>query len=535
VSQATPNTVTKRADDQNIDANAIKDGAIVLIGYGPLLADKIAQLDSSIWIGVVDRPIQESYPKNVHVFRGELKDYPQWVSAFMHESVCDTLYVSLAKPSLMKHGYYSSIVDMTHDAVAQRKTEVHTLLRYAEQLEENSVKNIRSLKEAYGVKDIKGYEGVPGILVGAGPSLDREAISILKKLQNKSALFCVGKVLDQLNRSGVFPHFVGHLDMLAEGLAYFNQVNQTGTTLVYDHDANHKIISQYKGRKVTFDTVVPVSKWIAKETRERGKLDKGMSVMHTGFYFLKALGCNPIVLVGVDLSLPSDTTHAEGSIYTWGGQLDALSEQVTNQMTVAVSTQGKNIKSLKQFDVFRTLLEHEIAKTDVKVINTSQIGARINGATEQSLSEIELKDQKIQPDWRRHGDEGKIDEAILELKRIMNRCIYLCSDGLKKLRQVEAQDPTNPFDRKAGLRRARASQRIYHELVTSPAEELLKRLCSEDSIEIQKLLKDGDRTWLKRMRLYFESHLKSANLYLDWLKCDTIATKDYEAISDPED
>ena len=46
--------------------------------------------------------------------------------------------------------------------------------------------------------------------------------------------------------------------------------------------------------------------------RNRTFLRKGLTVAHTSFFIAQAFGCDPIILVGQDLSYPTRMSHAQG-------------------------------------------------------------------------------------------------------------------------------------------------------------------------------------------------------------------------------
>ncbi|PIU67624.1 MAG: hypothetical protein COS84_04395, partial [Armatimonadetes bacterium CG07_land_8_20_14_0_80_40_9] len=63
--------------------------------------------------------------------------------------------------------------------------------------------------------------------------------------------------------------------------------------------------------------------WLERYLGKRGGLGGGFSVATVAFELAKLMGCEPVVLIGQDLSFPTGMTHAEGTAFCTKVNLNA--------------------------------------------------------------------------------------------------------------------------------------------------------------------------------------------------------------------
>jgi len=96
--------------------------------------------------------------------------------------------------------------------------------------------NVReNLPEIFANPDIRGmqnmFAGMPGIVVGAGPSLDRN-IGTLAAHARRYPLFCTDRALKKLHDAGIIPHFTVCIDFQQEVADFFAGLPTRKTILV---------------------------------------------------------------------------------------------------------------------------------------------------------------------------------------------------------------------------------------------------------------------------------------------------------------
>ncbi|HEY4832211.1 MAG TPA: 6-hydroxymethylpterin diphosphokinase MptE-like protein, partial [Waddliaceae bacterium] len=85
--------------------------------------------------------------------------------------------------------------------------QVMEYMRFGEAFFHNFYRNLLELPKAYlGDKLYGKFEGVPAIICGAGPSLDKN-LPLLKELEDRALIFAGGSAMNAINTFGILPHF----------------------------------------------------------------------------------------------------------------------------------------------------------------------------------------------------------------------------------------------------------------------------------------------------------------------------------------
>ena len=423
-----------------------------------------------------------------------------------------------ARPSVYRRAYKDVL-----EAINYRNTEIATLLKHGKPINRNSVLNIPATIRSQGVKVFENqFKGVPAVVVAAGPSLESQ-MEALKQVRDRAIIICVGKSLRFLLENGIDPHFTAHLDLGEESKVYFEGVQiPDSCTLVWDPEANSSAISGFPGDRITFQCGMDWENRGKAFWGEKGYLQRGLSVAHTAFHFTRALGADPIALVGVDLGFPGERTHAEGVTMTWGGGF----ESIEKSMREVPSVTGGTVKSIPSFQAMVTLFETEISKTDAQVINTSKVGALIRGAKNQELESIlgdpidirgKIKGKLDQPrPFQREAFQEFSDKLCSSMERISE----VSESGLRALKRVRRLNLSNRDDVQELDRLGKKVNSYKNELEREKDFQLiLQRYFSHLAVQVRTLARKKancspedlvQRTKLdcERLGLYFEEFKK---------------------------
>ncbi len=245
------------------------------------------------------------------------------------------------------------------------------------------------------------FTGRPGIVVGAGPSLDRN-LDVLRELQGH-VLFCAASTaLPALARLGIVPELVvvieandvsGHF----AGVPHLDRMTLLPGPLGHP---SHFAVPVGARLAAALGGSVP-GDWLQ---RARGcrQLESGGSVACVAFSALHLLGCDPLVLVGMDLAFTEGRTHAGGTEqatrrvrYEPGaGRVSHWFEDKPNTgHWSAVPTPawggGGEVLTRPIFNSYRFWFEGaaETWARDRNLVNATEGGARIHGFAEMSLAE----------------------------------------------------------------------------------------------------------------------------------------------------
>jgi hypothetical protein len=479
-------------------------------GLGYVALELSARLDRHRWIACIEaqeelfRASLEAVDLAPLMSRGRVKffvghnwiDFQTWLRAFLAESEAFTLTLMTYPPCVrLLPQFYAAAGSEVETAVNRRRVEVNTLVHHAENMERNAIRNLPVIARSHGVKDFEGlFAGVPAAVVGAGPSLNA-ALPHLRAMKGRGVIVAVGKALKLLLAEGIVPEFVVHLDMIPGSADYFRGFEiPPELVLVLDPDCFHEVPAGYRGPAVSYETVVEINRWSRAFLGERGFLDKGLSVAHTAFYFARATGADPLLLVGVDCAFPGERTHAEGVTMTWGGRTE---EQKLDFISIP-GVRGEPVRSLPNFFSFVTAFEVEVPRTKARVVQTSEIGAFIRGAEHlplaQAVERYATREAPLAEKVRQAAARPAAFDAAAFRKSGslaldgMARAAESAEAGLRSLKQIRRLDPRNRLEQADWQRlRARLNGAKAELLREGEVPRLLQRLLAGTALEIREL------------------------------------------------
>lgn len=270
-------------------------------------------------------------------------------------------------------------------------------------------------------KDV--YKGKTAVVVSAGPTLDRN-IEILKKHREKYVLFTVGTAVRTLYVNGIKPDFLCIIETYnsskqIEGLD-LSDVNFI--TEPYTHFVMRNF--SFKNTYSHISANSPINSFWAEITGENIEeyWSKG-TVSYTALNCARLLGCSKIVLVGQDLAYIEGQCYSRDSAYKdlccginketgkweiYAKDFKAFSEAISasadpNERENVAKDRLKNlnaslyyVKGINGDDIptesvyatfIKPLQEYTEHFNDRKYINTSLVGANIDGYENMSLEE----------------------------------------------------------------------------------------------------------------------------------------------------
>lgn len=239
----------------------------------------------------------------------------------------------------------------------------------------------REFREKYGYI----YKNKPAVIVSSGPSLDKN-VHLLKAFENKALILSCDGSASTLKRFDIKPDIVGSVERAWETYNAFYKDKDFDPQIVFSGPAvvrpeiinkfiDKKMIGVFKSRDVYGD-------WMNSITMEdKGTLWAGASVAHYLTNLADALGCNPIILIGQDLSYSREgISHADAAEVDESIDINKATEWVTDY-------EGKDIPSSKIWKSFLITFEEIIRDTDKVVIDATEGGAYIKGSQIRTFKE----------------------------------------------------------------------------------------------------------------------------------------------------
>ncbi len=187
---------------------------------------------------------------------------------------------------------------------------------------ENTLYNMGHIIQNPGIKYLKNaFKDKPAIIVASGPSLNKN-IEFLKKVGDKAIIFACDSSLGTLLRHGIKPHIVSTIERVLLMLKVYEGLDEYKDVLKDIYFADMPIIKKEVVDKAVIDYGMRHFivfrdylhfRWMKIE---RGEINCGKSVAHLLFKMAEYMGCNPIVLIGQDLSYGDNgETHEKGATY----------------------------------------------------------------------------------------------------------------------------------------------------------------------------------------------------------------------------
>lgn len=239
---------------------------------------------------------------------------------------------------------------------------------------ENIFHNIKHIYSNPGIDTLYGkFAGRPGVLVAAGPSLNKN-MHLLEGLREKALIFSCDSSFIPITKKGIQPHLVTSIERTpGVDLFYSGVDNFSGVYFVALPILMPETIDAFKGKKFIAYRGFSHFKWLEEE---KGTLNVGISVANLAFKILVELGCDPIILIGQDLAYAEDgDTHVKGDIF--GSRCEHIMKQPVIELE---GNNGKPVKSEKLWEIMKYTYEEDIAAYKGTCINATEGGAKILGA-----------------------------------------------------------------------------------------------------------------------------------------------------------
>lgn len=178
----------------------------------------------------------------------------------------------------------------------------------------------------------------PALVVCNGPSLTDEKIKLIKHsdFQHRGGvIFCVDSAVRRLLNGGIYPHFVVHLDNHIYAREFYKGVMESDINKRLNYivpiDMHPEVLEKCRGEIYWFNIACPDFPNMNKNAfltfmfPEIPTLDSGGNVGTFTMMLANYLQCNPIAMVGFDLSWrvgvkPEDTENFYLDVLDSGGQ-----------------------------------------------------------------------------------------------------------------------------------------------------------------------------------------------------------------------
>lgn len=368
----------------------------------------------------------------------------------------------------------------------------NTVVRYTDINAKNIFYNLPYLYEGYNIRDLKGIlpDDVPTIVVSAGPSLNKNMMD-LKKAVGKACIIATDTAMKPLLNAGIVPNMFVIVDGLKPA-TLFEHKDISKSAMVTMTAVSVDPMKLHKGKKFFYHSDSYFEDQILKDLGKKEDCDRtlynlptGGSVATSAFSLGVYMGSKTIILIGQDLAMTGNRTHADGTFKEKMDEIDAESEEYFE----IESIDGGKVLTRADFKLYLDWFEARIKDwKHITVIDATEGGAKIHGSKIMTLKRAIQKTCRRDFNVKWHIDHQK-KLFVGENRKI---ALKYFADSEKKLLEVK--------------KKAEEGFKLYEKL-----EKITKKSSKTDN-ELRKVLKR-----IKKINNYMEKDYM-AETVIDSLK-----------------
>lgn len=328
---------------------------------------------------------------------------------------------------------------------------------YSHLLTRNVLANMERLPTCFAANEWKGaFSGIPAIICGAGPSLEK-SLPLLAKAKDQALIFGGGSAITALTQNGIQPHLAMALDPNDEEYDRLRQSHYFEGPFLFAPRLHRDVFATSNGPfgYLKSDTGGLVENWLEEKLGLEGDPigpDLGMeafSVTTLAVSYAYALGCDPIILVGVDLAYTGGKRYVKG--------VKASDSSIEDPRALEKPLIRKDIAGEPVETLLKWVMESDaiagFAKNhpDAYVVNATEGGLGFSGientSLEKALKEHGQKTYDIDGMIHQKVQEAPIDlagfnfhELWNELDASLERCDLLCTKLLEENEIIHEYD-----------------------------------------------------------------------------------------------
>lgn len=352
----------------------------------------------------------------------------------------------------------------------------NTQVRYTDITAKNLFTNLPYLVEGYGAQELKGIlpKDFPVIIVSAGPSLNKN-IHDLKLAKGKACIIATDTAMKPLLNAGIVPDLFVIVDGLKPG-NLFEHKDISKSAMVTMTQVSVEPMKLHKGKKFFYYSGSKLEDEVLLElSRAKNKdctlinIPTGGSVANTAYSLGINMGSEIIILIGQDLALTGNKTHADG---TFQDKMEEIDINDPDYFEVDAVGGGK-VLTRSDFKLYLDWFEDRIKEwKNITTIDATEGGALIHGSKVMTLKSAIKKYCKKEFNVKWHIDHseklfnGKNKEiAIKYLENIPKKLDEVkkkAQDGLKYYEKLEIMSRKSNINDNQVLKLYKRIKKINH-------------------------------------------------------------------------
>ncbi|WP_042282466.1 motility associated factor glycosyltransferase family protein [Candidatus Protochlamydia sp. R18] len=429
----------------------------------------------------------------------------------------DTFAISALKLYLEVNAEgFSKLKHLLSYHLNQKKAFVEEYLQYGIAFFRNFYPNLLMLPKSYFGNALFGqFKHTPAIICGAGPSLNKN-LEQLKNLKDRALIFAGSSALNALIPEGIIPHFGVAVDPNQAQLPRVAAAKPHQIPFFYRQRLFHKALEVISGPKLYLSGTggYDISKWFEEQLNLKGEeLDEGHNVVNLSLEIAHALGCNPIILVGVDLAFTDETYYAKGVIEDLKLTDDDFktANDFESELLLREDIHGKPTRTLwKWISESEWITEFAEKHPELTLINATEGGIGFKNilnktlleVTEKFLNQPQFIDEKVAIEVVKNPLSSITQNQILELLKVLqaslDRCISLFTQLIETsshlLKQIENgfSSPEIIQTPKTSLLETDIEEEISYQYLLDTFNQVYLRVHHRTILELQEQKKDSN-------------------------------------------
>ena len=411
-----------------------------------------------------------------------------------YTDIDDFIYKSYLNYNRLYAAEYREYMDVLQNVCSAINSSQSVIGRYGRDYYENTFANFPFFLKSKSLCSLNELmpKDIPAIIVAAGPSLDKNILE-LKKAKGKAFIIAVDSALRPLVRNGIIPDICISIDGKKK-TAHFDDEETRDIPLICYLISHREILSRHRAEKFFLnDLNHHVQHFLSQNNMVLPIVASGGSVANDAFSVLQILGFTTIILIGQDLALTGNKSHADATVV---GELGWMADHYTDLIQVE-GIDGQPILSKPEYKLYCNWFEEQIVKyPEIKVIDATEGGAMIHGSVIETLEEAihtectrSVDIQQIIHDCDLFFDREEQHQLIEYMQAApvnLNVCLEKAKEGLRLYERMMEYVYKEKYKTKEFVKLFERTKEIGEALDSCPDMDYVKNRIQEQTTSMLK-------------------------------------------------
>ncbi|MFJ7950806.1 motility associated factor glycosyltransferase family protein [Lysinibacillus sp. NPDC096418] len=208
-----------------------------------------------------------------------------------------------------------NVLELVKNNHFKQGSNMATAKHFANSWQRNLLLNTQNIKNDASLESLKEIYNTPVVIASGGPSLTKQ-LKLLKENRERVILICAGSTINALLANDIMPDYIVSVDGGEPNAQHFEELKfNKDVSLIYGPTNHNNVRKSFEGNCYGFiPSVKPQYQQYFKKrfSKSLPLIDGGGSVAHYALSIAKYITTGPIALIGQDLALTNDQSHASG-------------------------------------------------------------------------------------------------------------------------------------------------------------------------------------------------------------------------------